>query len=135
MKIKVTHHRYLNGQSQFIAGLYPSNEVEFRPDNSIVNRGAATKEQALEQLERSLIANARHGSYRKYLRSRTITWCLFYDDGWQYDMVHDNALHNHGGVRLSCKTCAEAIESMQAHFNQHEDNQPIADQIGELVSQ
>ena len=89
---------------------------------------APSRELAVAELERKLTDQSRHCFARSYRRSdlTKTTWVLFYAQGWQYDIIHDDGgeYPHASSVMLGDKSEPEAREAFAAHYAQYNEVQP-----------
>lgn len=74
---------------------------------------ADTKEQALEGLAQALARAELYAYTRRYVRKGGVTFALFYANGWQYDIVHDDGKTS--GCLMACETYPQALAQMMRH--------------------
>lgn len=77
------------------------------------------KQEAIENLCRIVKSEFDNMYTRKYLTKNSVTFVLFYGNGWNYDIFHHET-GQVGSCALSCKTYNEALKEMTNHFNQYE---------------
>lgn len=80
-----------------------------------------TKEIALERLEQLLTKEHDEQFTRHYRRKGVVTFCLYYAQGWTYDIVRDGDMSGvHGSCGTACTNEREALAQMESHVAQHD---------------
>lgn len=91
------------------------------PGTNLITRGD-TKEQSEADMILRIAKQSEYGGVRRYLRAKSATFCLFYIEGWEYQIVTDENPERPSSCMLNCKTLSEAMAAMKSHFDQYQQN-------------
>jgi len=77
-----------------------------------------TKEQSIQNLEDKLANQQKWLSICRAIRAKNATFVLYYADGWQYSIFHDESCNKPSITLLSSLSYSCALESMAKHVEQ-----------------